>query len=409
MCHGPAHLQTVHGNTTVVKAIVRIYNGHREVVSSILGGGHDPRPVPRGPEHRPRRPHRPHHHLRDLLRRQRIRQTPLPHPPPHFRHRQAASTTTGSTTAATCLRHAAAALGTAAAGPRRSERPPQQPASSLRRRQSAQQPNGHQRRRQRRRRTHAWGRRRRRLTPLNRRQQRCGYGAPPCPAPAHRRPHGGVCRRRRQPSYCDARPSGCAHPHAGRRGAGGAPGGQLCGRALRRAGPHGCFHPRSHCRQSHRTRLHRGSTTRIHSTPLGFEPAIAQPPTTGAAPTTEAAIADSGRVPELAFDPVPDDFVEHLGDLAEISSADAIAALQELRLTEPTLWRTWTSFGDARVISGALLPALDDIIRHTHGDNTDGSQWVPHTAVDIAIASMPDSHLMAAGHAALTARCLFCT
>jgi len=58
---------------------------------------------------------------------------------------------------------------------------------------------------------------------------------------------------------------------------------------------------------------------------------------------------------------------------------------------------------NARVIAGALLPALDDIIRHTHGDNTDGSQWVPHTAVDIAIASMPDSHLMAAGHAALVA------
>ena len=42
--------------------------------------------------------------------------------------------------------------------------------------------------------------------------------------------------------------------HAGRRGAGGAPGGQLCGRALRRAGPHGSFYPRSHCRQPHRTR-----------------------------------------------------------------------------------------------------------------------------------------------------------
>ncbi len=146
-----------------------------------------------------------------------------------------------------------------------------------------------------------------------------------------------------------------------------------------------------------------GSTTRIHSTPLGFEPAIAQPPTTGTAPATEAASADSAGAPELAFDPVPDGFVEHLGDLAEISSADAIAALQELRLTEPTLWHTWTSFGDTRVIAGALLPALDDIIRHTHGDNTDGSHWVPHTAVDIAIASMPDSHLMAAGHAALVA------
>jgi hypothetical protein len=57
-------------------------------------------------------------------------------------------------------------------------------------------------------------------------------------------------------------------------------------------------------------------------------------------------------------------------------------------------------------IPGALLPSLDRILCRHDDSCPPAGHWVPHTDVEVAIASMPDSCVMKAGHLALLSEVL---
>lgn len=131
-------------------------------------------------------------------------------------------------------------------------------------------------------------------------------------------------------------------------------------------------------------------------------PPLLAPPSGG-----PAAPAPTTRHSEMVPDPIPEGFVSHLVDLAPaLSPQAAAAALQEARQSEPVLWNTWTTCGDGLAIPGALLPSLDRILRRHDDSCPPAGHWVPHTDVDVAIASMPDSCVMEAGYLALLSEVL---